>query len=158
VGRRDSHLAAICLLKSEAAGEYGIPGPLLKVSTFKVSPDHSGNKYGELLLKALFDQSAIEEYKGIYVTVFDHHAELLGVLDDFGSLVEPRRPRLGELVLHKRMEWTTEEEAASSALDFHIAFGPPAFKVAGTRPHLIPIEPRWHRLLFPDAEPIHLEE
>jgi GNAT superfamily N-acetyltransferase len=158
VGPDPARRAAVCLLKNEPGGEYGIPGPLLKISTFKVSPDHSGNKYGELLLKAIFDQCASEAHAGIYVTVFEHHEELLSVLGDFGFETRTERSSLGELVLHKRLTWTSEEEADRAALDFHVSFGPPALKVTGTRPHLVPIEPRWHRLLFPDAEPAHLDD
>lgn len=157
VGTDPARRAAVCLLKTEPTGEYGIPGPLLKISTFKVSPDYSGNKYGELLLKAIFDQCANESRAGIFVTVFEHHAELLSVLADFGFVTREERSSLGELVLHKRLVWTTEEQATASPLDFHITFGPPALTVTGTRPHLVPIEPRWHRLLFPDAEPAHLD-
>lgn len=157
VGTDPARRAAVCLLKPEPAGEYGIPGPLLKISTFKVSPDASGKKYGELLLKTIFDQCATERVAGIYVTVFDHHVELLSVLADFGFLVRNDRSALGELVLLKRLTWTPEEEALHEPLDFHVAFGPPSLKVSGTQPHLIPIEPRWHILLFPDAEPARLD-
>lgn len=149
--------SALCLLKNEPGGEYGVPGPLLKISTFKVSPDHSGNKYGELLLKAVFDQCAAERQAGVYLTVFPRHSELLGVFADFGFHALSTRTALGELVLHKRLVWDHDEWRDLSALDFHVAYGPPALKVEGTRPHLVPIEPRWHRLLFPDAEPAHLE-
>lgn len=158
VGDDRAHRAAVCLLKDEPNGEYGIVGPLLKISTFKVSPDYNGNKYGELLLKAVFDQCATSHVVGIYVTVFDKHAELLDVFTAFGFTPIDERSSLGELVLHKRLTWSEEEAAEVTALDFHVRFGPPALRVHGTRPHLIPIEPRWHRLLFPDAEPAHLEE
>lgn len=157
IGEDPARLAAVCLLKDEPGGEYSIAGPLLKISTFKVSPECSGNKYGELLLKAVFDQCATSQVAGIYVTVFEKHAELLDVFAAFGFDTIDERSSLGELVLHKRLHWTVEEATATSALDFHVAFGPPALKVAGTQPHLVPIEPRWHRLLFPDAEPAHLD-
>lgn len=157
VGDDPSRRAALCLLKHEPNGEYGVPGPLLKISTFKVSPDHSGNKYGELLLKAVFEQCASERHSGIYVTVFPRHNELLGVLADFGFQTLPTGTPLGELVLHKRLTWNEQEQRDLEALDFHVRFGPPALKIDGTRPHLVPIEPRWHRLLFPDAEPGHLD-
>lgn len=158
VGADPARRAALCLLKQEPNGEYGVPGPLLKISTFKVSPDHSGNKYGELLLKAVFDQCASERHTGVYVTVFPRHSELLGVLGDFGFETLSTSTALGELVLHKRLSWDEQEQRDLDALDFHVRFGPPALKIPGTRPHLVPIEPRWHRLLFPDAEPARLDE
>lgn len=157
VGEDTSHLAAVCLLKDEPHGEYGIPGPLLKISTFKVSHEFSGNKYGELLLKAVFDQCATSGPAGVYVTVFEKHSELLDVLAAFGFARIDRRSPLGELVLHKRLNPSVTEMSEIDALDFHVVFGPPALKVSGTTPHIVPIEPRWHRLLFPDAEPAHLD-
>ncbi len=84
IGEDPARLAAVCLLKDEPGGEYAIAGPLLKISTFKVSPEYSGNKYGELLLKAVFDQCATSQVAGIYVTVFEKHAELLDVFAAFG--------------------------------------------------------------------------
>jgi len=157
VAGEDGCHAALCLLKDEPSGEYGLPGPLLKISTFKVSTDHSGKKYGELLLKAVFDQCRVSRPAGIYVTVFAHHEELLGVLADFGFEVWDQRTALDELVLHKSLTWTADQRSSLGALPFHVRFGPPAMKIEGTAPHLVPIEPRWHRLLFPDAEPAHLD-
>jgi len=152
-----SRLAAVCLLKAEPNGEYGVAGPLLKISTFKVDEARSGNKYGELLLKAVFDQCATEGQRGIYVTVFAKHAELIGVLSDFGFDALPENTLLGEQILFKSRVWTNAEREDADPLDFHRRYGPPALKIDGTTPHLVPIEPRWHRMLFPDAEPAHLE-
>lgn len=142
--------AAICILKDEPAGEYGISGPLLKLSTFKVSPTHSGQKYGELLLKAVFDHAHITGMRGIYVTAFDKQQPLIALLEDFGFRRLSGATPLGELVFVKQL---IPEHATSTALEHHVLHGPPALILDGTHPAVVPIEPRWHRVLFPDAEP-----
>lgn len=150
-GTDGSH-AAVALLKTEPDGAYGEPGPVLKISTFKVAPEHSRNKYGELLLKALFEQCAAENLAGAYLTVFDRQEALLQLLGDFGFQRLDARTPLGEAVLHKSYRPTDEHRRSLSALDYHVRYGPPALKTDGTTPYVVPIEPRWHRWLFPDAE------
>lgn len=148
----DGRHAAVALLKDEPGGEYGVPGPLLKISTLKVAPERSGNKYGELLLKAVFEQCTSTRHAGIYVTVFERHAQLVDLLADFGFAPLATRSALGEAVVHKPLVADVGADAMSP-LDYHVRYGPPAMRVDGTTPHVVPIEPRWHRLLFPDAEP-----
>lgn len=146
--------AAVALLKPEPGGAYGKPGPLLKISTFKVAADHGRNKYGELLLKAVFEQCAAERLAGAYLTVFERHGGLVQLLDDFGFARLPVASSLGEAVLHKSYIPTDDDDdAVLPALDFHVRYGPPRMRVEGTTPYVVPIEPRWHRVLFPDAEP-----
>lgn len=154
-GQDDAH-AAIALLKPEPGGEHGIPGPLLKISTFKVADNYSGQKYGELLLKAIFEQAHIDSMVGIFVTVFDKQQALIDLLDDFGFKVQPVLTAAGELVLAKDLR-ASLAPATMTPLDFHITYGPPALRTAGTQPFLVPIEPRWHQVLFPDAEPLDPE-
>jgi GNAT superfamily N-acetyltransferase len=147
--------AAFCILKPEHAGEHGVAGPLLKLSTFKVAAGYSGQKYGELLLKAIFEQAHLEQMNGIYVTVFDMHDQLLGLLEDFGFERLAARTALNELIMVKHLRPTTE--AHDEPLQHHIRYGPPSLLLSGVQPFLIPIEPRWHRVLFPDAEPVKEE-
>lgn len=42
----DGEHAAVVILRGEPTGEFGLPGPQLKVCTFKVAPNYSGQKYG----------------------------------------------------------------------------------------------------------------
>lgn len=144
--------AAIAILKREPDGTYGVAGPLLKISTFKVASGYSGQKYGELLLKTIFRQAHVERDRGLYVTVFDKHTQLLELLDDFGFTPLPTRAPLGELIYVKPHQGNRTE--GMSALDYHVRFGPPALAIETGRVFVVPIEPRWHRVLFPDAEPV----
>ena len=170
VNGADRH-AAICIVKTEPAGEYGMAGPLLKLCTFKVAEGYSGQKYGELLLKAVFERANADSVKGCFVTVFDRHVALTALFEQFGfnklPVVTPSgehvlaKPLLSETEVDQRLRadsWPTlpsaeiDAESARTALGAHTRFGPPYLPPNAT-PFLVPIEPRWHRVLFPDAEP-----
>jgi len=149
----DGEHAAIAILKREPTGEHGLPGPQLKVCTFKVADRYSGQKYGELLLKAIFEQAHTERYVGLFVTVLDKQEALIALLEDFGFRpLTGVRTTVGELVFEKPHR--PVEDDTMSALEHHVRYGPPALRLSGSNSYAIPIEPRWHRLLFPDAEPV----
>lgn len=147
----DGAHAAVAILKDEHSGEYGLPGPVLKISTFKVASGYSGQKYGELLLKAVFNQAHASSYRWIYVTVFEKHTPLVELLEDFGFEPLPGRSPLSEVVYAKPCHG--QRPVGMGALEYHRRYGPPALAIEPGRVFLIPIEPRWHRALFPDAEP-----
>lgn len=149
----DGEHAAISILKREPTGEHGLPGPRLKVCTFKVADGYSGQKYGELLLKAIFEQAHTERYAGLFVTVLEKQEALIALLEEFGFRAIPEvRTTVGELVFEK--PHGPVEDPSMSALEYHARYGPPALRLTGQNSFVIPIEPRWHRVLFPDAEPI----
>nr|WP_239580126.1 GNAT family N-acetyltransferase [Microlunatus panaciterrae] len=145
-------LAAVCLLKQEPTGEFGLPGPQLKLATFKVGSEYSGQKYGELLLKTVFEQAHLEHARGIYLTVFSRHVQLIALLEDFGFNALDLKTEAGELVYAKPL-FPTSQLSSLTPLEHHVRYGPPALMWEPVRTHVVPIEPRWHRALFPDAEP-----
>lgn len=156
----DGDHAGIVILKPEPTGEHGLPGPQLKVCTFKVADAYNGQKYGELLLKAILDRAHREQHVGLFVTVLDKQVALIALLEDFGFRAMPGvLTDVGELVYEKPLVPSAAEEPDSmDALDFHVRYGPPTLRVLGQTCHAIPIEPRWHRILFPDAEREPAEE
>lgn len=144
-GRR---LAALCLIKDEE-NELGLKGKILKLCTFKVAPEHRGRRLGELLLKSVFDHAFVNRHDFIYVTAFEKQGELVNLFEEFG-FNEQGRTRSGELVLVKHLHPAAQEGVLSS-LAFHVQYGPPAMRMAEPA-FVIPIEPRFHHLLFPDAD------
>jgi len=152
----DGEHAAVSILKREPTGEHGLSGPQLKVSTFKVAEGYSGQKYGELLLKAIFEQAHTERYAGLFLTVLEKHEVLIALLEDFGFRALPDlRTEVGELVFEK--PHGPLEDDSLSALEYHVRYGPPALRLTGPNGFVVPIEPRWHRVLFPDAEPVEAD-
>ncbi|WP_158624437.1 GNAT family N-acetyltransferase [Corallococcus sp. CA041A] len=142
------HLAALCLIKDEE-GVLGLKGRTLKLCTFKVAPAHQGRRLGELLLKSVFEHVSKNGHDFIYVTAYERQGALIAMFEDFGFQVEGRTES-GELVLLKRMRAGDAPEVLLP-LDFHVRHGPPAMKF-DVPSFIIPIEPRFHHLLFPDAD------
>ncbi|MCE2499911.1 MAG: hypothetical protein J4G13_03500 [Dehalococcoidia bacterium] len=67
---RDGRLAALTIVKWEEPPEYGPGGKTLKVCLFKVSEQYPGMRYGELLLKSVFDYAYANQAASAYVTAF----------------------------------------------------------------------------------------
>lgn len=145
-------IAGLCLLKPETGLEFGMNGKLLKLATFKVSEAHRGFRYGELLLKAAFGTARAGNFDWIYVTAFPRQAELISAFESFGFDEWPERKDNGELVLRKQLRPSDDDCRLLTPIEFHRRFGPHLAKVDGVRAFVIPIQPRFHQLLFPDAE------
>jgi ribosomal protein S18 acetylase RimI-like enzyme len=149
--RDPAGLAAVCIIK-EDNDELHLGGPTLKICSLKVSEERAGRRYGELLLKMLFSYLDENGYEFAFLTVFAHHQGLISLLEDFGFVRhEPDKASTGERYYVKSLGPIDQERAAMSPLDFHVRFGPPAVKLDEV--FLVPIQPKYHRLLFPDAEP-----
>jgi L-amino acid N-acyltransferase YncA len=146
----DGALAGLCILK-DAGDELGLGARTLKICTFKVAPERQGRLFGELLLKSVFQETAAKGYKFAFVTVLPKYEALIALLQDFG-FAERRRFVDGELEMLKTMSFTEEDKVELDRLEFHVRFGPPAIAFADQHIFVVPIVPRYHRLLFPDAE------
>jgi L-amino acid N-acyltransferase YncA len=148
----DHRNAAICIIKPND-DDYGLGGKVLKLCTFKVAAEHQGNRYGELLLKALFAYCHENTYDHVYVTVFERYQGLIALFEEFGfRCLEDRTSGLGELVYAKDLTYCATEMGALEALAFHVRFGPPALRLRPDHTYVVPITPRYHAILFPDAE------
>lgn len=147
----DGRYAALAIVKrSEPNCSYGFPQPVTKIATLKVDTNYLGSKYGELLLKAIFQAAHVRRSASAYVEVLPRHEGLVDLLRRFGfDETGASTPRLGELVLRKLLRPPTGGPSLSP-LDYHITYGPPAI-LSGSRAFIVPIVPEWHRQLFPDA-------
>ncbi len=148
----EGHLAGLVIVKREEPPEFGLTGKVLKVCTFKVSEQYNGFRFGELLLKALFQYAKTNHYESMYVTVFEKHSSLLSLLEDFGFRDIGVKTSLRENVLAKRLSCTREERASIDPLAVNERFGPFTVKLEGIAAFAVPIMPVYHQLLFPEAE------
>ena len=149
VEEEDGAYAAIAILKiGETDCSYEIPQPVVKISTFKVGQQFSGNHYGELLLKAVLQSQHDHGAGSAYVEVWDHHQRLVDFMGQFGYFEYGKSGR-GETVLVKTYQ---PRDEALSPLDYHIAYGPPAVS-ADCSVFAIPIREGWHNQLFPECDP-----
>ena len=144
--------AATCIVKREQSGEYGLRGRVLKICAFKVSEEHSGYRFGELLLKTVFQHARASNYRTAYVTIFEKHSALIDLFEEFGFESLDTRTPVGELVLVKSLYPSSEDWDTLDPLSFNRRYGPFAAKIRDVRAFVVPIRPQFHRVLFPEAE------
>lgn len=143
-------LAGLCLWK-DGDDEYGLGGTVLKVSTLKVSELYQGNRFGDLLLKALFQHLHEHSYDHVWLTVFPKHEELIALLEEFGfAPIADQVTSLGEHVMTKSL--APGPDRPGDAFEFHRRYGPPALDLQLSPVFIVPIQPRYHSALFPDYE------
>lgn len=143
--------AGVCIVKEESTNEHGFAGKILKICSFKIADEFRGYRYGELLLKTVFGYLVENHYRGVFVETFAKQEGLIALFTDFGfdDVAESAK---NERVLFKSMQPAKREDARLGPLDFNIKYGPHAFTLVGARAFLVPIQPQFHRLLFPELE------
>ena len=147
--RSGDNLAAATIVKHETPAEYGIEGQTLKIAMFKVSEYHPGMRYGELLLKSVFDFLVANSYERAYVTVLPKHFRVVDFFENFGfERIEVETP-LGEDILVKSFVPSPGDRIPN--LEYHIRYGPRHYRTDATG-FIVPIVPQYHRVLFPELE------
>ena len=99
----DEGIAGLLVRKDETPERTDSITPaekILKICTFKVSPEKRGIKLGELLLKQVFWFAQSNAYDLIYLTTFPKQEALISLLDYYGFSQTQIRPN-GELVYEK---------------------------------------------------------
>lgn len=140
----------IAVLKIETDTPHGLQGRVLKICTFTTASAYQGTKRGELLLSSAIDYARRNGCERTYLEVLPSKEPLLNWLVDFGFVLnKDLGTHRGEHVVVKELVPPTEL-AQLSALEFNIAFGPGALRPE--KVHLVPIQPQFHRRLFPTAE------
>ncbi len=149
---KKGNYAGIFIVKKEELADYDIPGKVLKICMFKVSDSYRGLRFGELLLKTAFQYAKENDFENMYITVFPKYEGLIILFEEFGFDISHQKEK-GELVLVKPMKFDQADYDSLAGLDFHIRYGPFRIKFPNVPGFIIPIKPKYHRLLFPDAEP-----
>ena len=147
---RPSGLDAVAVLKEETVDLWGLAEPVMKLCLFKVSEEATGAKRGELLLDGVLRRAA-RRFASLFVEVFPKHEAVIALCRSFG-FEEVDRTAEGELVLAKSLRPTVHDRLSMDSWTFHVTFGPPAMKVE--RAFVIPVEPVWHDILFPELAPV----
>jgi GNAT superfamily N-acetyltransferase len=137
-------LRGLCIVKDESGNSERI----LKICTFKINDGYRGFKYGELLLYGVLEHARRARFDAVYLTVFPKHEELFLFLQEFG-FQQTDIERTGEIRLSKCLTSQAMDPGSMDPLSFHIAFGPGIERLFDVDFFLIPIEPRFHALLFP---------
>lgn len=146
-----SEYAGIAILKPEDALPSGRKGKTLKICSFKISERYSGRRYGELLLKSVLEYCALNRYEALHVEVLEKYGALIGFLEEFGFVDRGlKQSRTDEHHLEKMLVFTAEELNKLNPFEFHVRFGPPALAFEPERCFVVPIQPKYHRKLFPE--------
>jgi hypothetical protein len=148
----DGDIAGLIIRKNEThadAGTEGVGQKILKICTFKVRDEFLGEKYGELLLKQVLWFAPQNRYDLAYVTVFPKQAFLTDLLVAYGFKHTKTLPN-GELMLEKTFVNGTLPEVAIDILGFDREHYPRFFSGYSVRKFCIPIQPDYHRRLFPE--------
>lgn len=145
-----SEYAGICIVNDESRNEYGFVGKVLKICSFKIAEQFRGYRYGELLLKTVFAYAVENAYAGMFVEAYAKQQELFTLLADFG-FQDIRESSKGERVLFKQLQ-PAANTSQLPPLEYNIRYGPNSFTLAGAKAVVVPIQPRYHRLLFPELE------
>ena len=147
-GRKE--YAGICIVNRENRSWKDAHDPTLKICTFKIADDVTGMKLGELLLTAVFNHAVANNIGTLFIEVYPKHATLMHLLECIGFHRDSEKSN-GECEMRKRLiPW--DDVSSLSPFEFHRQFGPHRVKLDGVKLFVVPIEPRFHSMLFPDLE------
>jgi hypothetical protein len=147
-------LLAICIYKIEQSPvitDTGIilDSNVLKLCTFKVAEDVRGRRIGELFFKAAFKYAYENNLHHVYLTMVQDQGHLKDLCLKYGFICSGPCSGGRELVMTKVIPLIPPHSDFPS-LKYHIRYSP-CFKVTNdTQIFLIPIQPRYHDLLFPE--------
>jgi hypothetical protein len=158
--RDGESIAALVIVKSEDPKDEGISElntRTLKICTFKVKDDHRGGKLGELLLKQVFTYAVKNKFPSTYITFFAEQEYLSLFLKDFGFQISATTTEKGEFIYFKEFEKPKKDEPQIDPKDFHIKYSPWHYSGNKIKKYVVPIIPKFHKMLFPELYSEQLE-
>lgn len=124
-----------------------LQGSSLKLCTFKVGEQIRGRKIGELFLKAAFRFATDNRCENIFVHTSEDQFDLLELLSDFGF---QRRGMYGTDIMLVKAHPSLPPVEDIPALDYAKLYFPHYRKDASVQKFLVPIQPQYHQVLFPE--------
>jgi hypothetical protein len=147
----DTTYAGVCIVNREDRPDLGLSDKTLKICMFKISETHAGFRYGELRLRDVLNYGEQNGFRSLFVEVFPKQERLIAFLNEFGFYDLRADTRRGELRLGKRFSYTDGDISSLEPLEFNKTFGPSAMKWRDTSAFIVPIKPKYHDILFPEA-------
>ena len=149
----NDELAGLIVRKDESGNATDATqkfGKILKVCTFKVSPEKRGIKLGELLLKKVLWFAQKNSYDLAYITAYPDQDALIALLEFYGFRRTATKGD-GELVLERSFSNNRIDRASDTSVYETDRKNYPRFvadlKVRG---FVIPIKEDYHDVLYPD--------
>jgi len=150
----ENKIQAICIYNTENdpivnSDNQALPGKVLKLCTFKVIK--LGYKIGELLLKQAFNYTIENNHRYVYVTVEPKkHKFLEDLLQDYGFYQYGIDKNERDIVYVK--DFPAKPPATNDdPLEYSIKYYP-YIKLENNSVYLVPIQPQYHKILFPEIE------
>ena len=145
-------IEAICIYAMQTNevindAKESLQGLSLKLCTFKVGEQIRGRKIGELFLKAAFRFATDNRCENIFVHTSGDQFYLLELLSDFGF---QRRGMYGTDIMLVKAHPSLPPVEDVPALDYAKLYFPHYRKYASVQKFLVPIQPQYHQILFPD--------
>ena len=145
-------IEAICIYAMQTDevindAKESLQGLSLKLCTFKVGEQIRGRKIGELFLKAAFRFATDNRCENIFVHTSDEQFYLLELLSDFGF---QQRGMYGTDIMLVKAHPSSPPVEDIPALKYAKLYFPHYRKDASVQKFLVPIQPQYHQILFPD--------
>lgn len=153
--RFDGKLAGLVIRKPESQEEADCAAradKILKVSTFKLSSEFQGEKLGEQLLKQVLWWSRSNDIEVVYLTTFEKQQVLIGLLETYG-FQKTRMLDDGQWILEKELKQDVLSDTSyqQDPVSFNRQIYPAYYDGPESRKFVIPILPKFYRILFPEA-------
>lgn len=146
-------LAGLVVRKDETGADTDATQKLakiLKICTFKVSPEQRGIKLGELLLKKILWHAQRNHYDLTYITAYSEQAALIALLEYFGFRNTATKSD-GELIFERAFSSKKLERIdGESAFQTDRRNYPRVIVDDEVRGFVIPIKEGYHDVLYPD--------
>ncbi len=151
----DQSLAAICIYAVQSDEPITddrtvLAGDALKLCTFKVGDTVRGRKIGELFLKAAFQYATRHQCESIFLHANDvQQTRLTNLLEDFGF--RPAGLYGGDSVYVKKHPIAPPARLIDP-FEYVRLYYPHYLSDARVQKFLVPIQPPFHNILFPDYQ------
>ncbi|MBS4011920.1 MAG: GNAT family N-acetyltransferase [Roseovarius sp.] len=150
----DNEIAGLIVRKDETGTKTDATQKLakiLKICTFKVSPDKRGVKLGELLLKMAMWHAQKNNYDLVYLTAYPEQDALIALLEFYGFCITGTKGKNGELILERRFSSSRLAALNGQAIyDADRKNYPRFIATQSVRGFVVPIIEVYHDILFPD--------
>ena len=149
----DDELAGLIVRKDEDGLDTDAvtkAGKILKICTFKVSPEKRGVKLGELLLKQVLWYAQTNNYELAYLTTYEDQAALRNLLEFYGFRNAGTKDN-GELIYERGFSSAKlVPDGTASVFDVSRKAYPRFLVTDQVKGFGIPIKESYHDILYPD--------
>ena len=157
----DDTLAGLIVIKDETATDTDAVTPaekILKICTFKVSPEKRGIKLGELLLKKSLWYAQANDYNLAYLTTYEEQVDLMNLLEFYGFSKTDKNEN-GEFIYERKFDSSALKRDDNNDSFVLARTNYPRFLLDDNIQGFgIPIKERYHDTLYPDLfNPLQLD-